>query len=86
MEDLKICAKCGKEFKPVRKNQKFCKENNCYEETYRKKAEKFLKVCAFCSVEFLGTKRDNYCSTFCKVKVKNIKNKQYREKRKNGTK
>jgi very-short-patch-repair endonuclease len=68
----KQCEICYKNYKPRKKEQKFCSVE-CQYESYRKpKIEKVLTTCNFCGVEFstlpnrLLTGKDKYCCRECK--------------------
>jgi very-short-patch-repair endonuclease len=68
----KKCELCGKDYKPIRKKQKYCSVE-CQHESYRKpKIEKVITICKFCNKEFyilpnkLITGKGKYCSRLCK--------------------
>jgi very-short-patch-repair endonuclease len=68
----KHCEICNKNYKPRRKEQRFCSVE-CQYESYRKpKIERILTTCNFCGVEFsalpnkLLRGKDKYCCRQCK--------------------
>lgn len=74
------CEKCGKDFSPTRKTQKFC-SRSCYSRAkanrrYERDKEngKFKSTCPVCGKEFNGTRRNQF---FCSVKCVGISNKKY---------
>jgi len=59
---IKICLKCGKEFKSYNKNSKYC-SSNCFYSTHRT-----VKICEYCKkeFEFYNSRGDKkFCSAFC---------------------
>lgn len=74
----KKCEICNKDYKPRRKEQRFCSVE-CQYESYRKpKIDKVLTTCNFCGLEFetlpnkLLTGKSKYCCRECKDKHQQI--------------
>jgi len=77
------CLLCGREFLPIRENQKYCSQK-CYNVYYsglhpgfsteyrRRKREILVKKCRECEVEFQTTNFNKvFCSNICKIKWNN---------------
>jgi very-short-patch-repair endonuclease len=70
----KQCEICNKDYKPRRKEQKFCSVE-CQHESYRKiKVERIECTCLFCDKKFykLQSNRGKYCSKKCSDNHKKI--------------
>ena len=80
-KETKYCVKCGQEFVPVRKSQKFC-TTKCRIDHFLKiqtmktlKKNKEIKECPVCQTKFEGNKREVYCSPKCKKEASKIRRK-----------
>lgn len=74
---IKMCQKCGKEFKTMHKKQKFC-SRSCCKEFYN---EKILVKCSFCGKEFYVHKYRKKTVKFCSVECKNLQMKNAKSKK-----
>lgn len=73
MTDKKKCPRCGKEFEPSSKFQKFCCKDCHYQHTLEQnrsrtaaKLAKMVKICECCGAEFTPKKvNQKYCCPAC---------------------
>jgi len=68
----KQCEICNKNYKPIKKEQRFCSVECQYESYRTPKINRVLTTCNFCGVEFstlpnrLLKGKDKYCCRDCK--------------------
>lgn len=61
---IKVCKKCGKEFKTVSSKRKYCSKECSYSDR-----QHMVKICPICGKEFQPEKRNTkYCSKECSIK------------------
>lgn len=80
------CLYCGKKFKTLKGNNKFC-SNNCKSAWRRKQGtDNIIKTCAICGKSFEGNKyaKSKTCSIECgrKQRIQTMQNKEHKESRK----